>query len=194
MNAALVPEQRLPHDSLGHQEGTMTYFIQNAQAVEELSRELVAAGFSPFVATSCDALARLREALDLSAEVLTVPRDDNAMGIAAGIALAGGHPAVLLRNAGPGSSAEVIESVVAPHEVPVLLVVAIGGPDDQATGNMAMVRIGEEVLEEFGIQSVPLDPTMAVTDQVAVVRGIVCDQLRPAALLVPATVFGRTTT
>src|ERR1700756_709445 len=94
------PDHYLPHDPLGHQEGTMTYSIQNAQAVEELSRELVAAGFSPFVGTRCDALARLTEALDLAVGVLTVPRDDNAVGIAAGVALAGGYPAVLLRNSG----------------------------------------------------------------------------------------------
>lgn len=170
----------------------MTNFIQNAQAVEELSRELVTAGFSPFVTTPCECLARLREALDVSAEVLTVPRDDNAMGIAAGVALAGGHPAVLLPNSGPGSSAEVIGSVVMPNEVPVLLIVAISGQDDLAADNGGLVRISEQVLDEFGIPSVPLDPTMPAADPVAMVRGIVCDQDRPAALLLPATVFGWT--
>ncbi|HEX5113755.1 MAG TPA: hypothetical protein VFW65_01025 [Pseudonocardiaceae bacterium] len=169
----------------------MTYFIQNAQAVDELSRELVAAGFSPFVGTQCDALARLTEALDLAVGVLTVPRDDNAVGIAAGVALAGGYPAVLLRNSGPGNAAEVIGTVVAPHEVPMLLVLGIGGPADPAADNLAMVRISEQVLDEFGIESVPLDPSMPAAAQVAVVRGIVRDQLRPAALLVPTTAFGR---
>jgi sulfopyruvate decarboxylase subunit alpha len=177
----------------------MTYFIQNVHAVEELCRELVAAGFSPFVGAQCEALSSLREALDLSVGVLTVPRDDNAIGIAAGVALAGGFPAVLLRNTGPGISAEVIASVVAPHEVPMLLVVALDadsatGTDaaaNRTAGNDAMVRLSATVLAEFGIESVPLDPTARPAGQVDVVRAIVIDQLRPAALLVPAGALGR---
>ncbi|HKN95747.1 MAG TPA: hypothetical protein VJX10_01420 [Pseudonocardiaceae bacterium] len=169
----------------------MTYFIQHAQAVDELSRELVAAGFSPFVTTRCDALARLSEALDVAAGVLTVPRDDNAIGIAAGVALAGGHPAVLMSDSGPGSAAEAIGSVVAPHDVAMLFVVAVGGPADPAADDLPMVRISEQVLDEFGIASVPLDPTRPAAAPVAEVRGIVRDQFRPAALLVPAAAFGR---
>lgn len=169
----------------------MTYFIQHAQAVDELSRELVAAGFSPFVTTGCDALARLAEALDLAAGVLTVPREDNAIGIAAGIALAGGHPAVLLRDSGPGGCAAAIGSVVAPHDVAMLFVVAVGGPADPAADDLPMVRISEQVLDEFGIASVPLDPARPAAAPVAEVRAIVHDQCRSAALLVPAAAFGR---
>jgi sulfopyruvate decarboxylase subunit alpha len=174
----------------------MTYFIQNVHAVEELCRELVAAGFSPFVGAQCDALSRLHEALDLTVGVLTVPRDDNAIGIAAGVALAGGFPAVLLRNTGPGISAEVISSVVAPHEVPMLLVVALAGDGtadaaDQADADQAMIRLSGQVLAEFGIESVALDPAARPAGQVEVVRGIVIDQLRPAALLVPTDALGR---
>jgi sulfopyruvate decarboxylase TPP-binding subunit len=191
MIAALASEHLLPHDRSGLSGGDMTYFIQNAQVAEQLSRELVAAGFSPFVATRSDALSRLSEALDMTAGVLTVPRDDNAIAIAAGVSLAGGHPAVLLRNSGPGSAAEAIGSVLAPHEVAMLLVVAIGGPADPASDELAMVRISEQVLDEFGIESVPLDPTRPAAEPVAVVRDIVRDQFRPAALLVPTTEFGR---
>ena len=179
----------------------MTYFIQNVHAVDELCRELVAAGFSPFVGAQCEALSRLHEALDLTVGVLTVPRDDNALGIAAGVSLAGGFPAVLLRNTGPGISAEVLASVVAPHEVPMLLIVALDAESSadtdvdtaasRAAGNQAMVRLSAQALEEFGIESVPLDPTARPAGQVEVVRAIVIDQLRPAALLVPADALGR---
>lgn len=170
----------------------MTYFIQNVGAVEELSRGLVAAGFGPFVGGQCDALSPLHEALDLNVGVLTVPRDDNAIGIAAGVSLAGGYPAVLLRNSGPGSSAEVIASVVVPHEVPMLLIVALDhGAEGPTAENPAMVRLSEQVLDEFGIETVPLDPRTSAEGTVDVVRGIVRDQLRPAALLVPFGAFGR---
>lgn len=169
----------------------MTYFIQNAQAINELSKGLVAAGFGPFVGSPCDALAPLYEALDRDAGVLTVPRDDNAIGIAAGVALAGGRPAVLLRNSGPGGSAEIIASVVAQHEVAMLLIVALdNGAADPQAGDQVMVRLSEQVLDRFGIQTVPLDPTTRADEPIDLVRGIVCDQLRPAALLVPFQAFG----
>jgi sulfopyruvate decarboxylase TPP-binding subunit len=169
----------------------MTYFIQNVRAVEELCRELVAADFRPFIGTQCDALSPLHEALDLSVGVLTVPRDDNAVAIAAGVSLAGGYPAVLLRNSGPGNCAEAIASVVTPNEVPMLLIVALGTDADLAPGDLAMARLSEQVLDEFGIESVPLDPTAPAAVPIGTVRGIVHDRLRPAALMVPSDAFGR---
>jgi sulfopyruvate decarboxylase subunit alpha len=168
----------------------MTYFVQNVHAVEELSRELVAAGFSPFLGSPCDALAPLYEALDLSVGVLSVPRDDNAIGIAAGVALAGGYPAVLLRNCGPGSGVEAIATVVTPNDVPLLLIVALAADADLAPGDLAMNRLSEQVLADFGIESVALDPETPPAAPIAIAREIVCDRLRPAALLVPAESLG----
>jgi sulfopyruvate decarboxylase subunit alpha len=162
----------------------MANFTRNARAVEELGRELVTAGFAPFVCAPSDALSPLHEALDAIVGMLDVPRDDNAIAIAAGVSLAGGFPAVLLQNSGPGGCADVIASVIARHEVPMLLIVAIGGTGPDAS-DPAMVRLSEQVLDEFGIQSVPLDPTMPAAAQIEVVRAIVLDELRPAALLLP---------
>lgn len=170
----------------------MTYSIQNVGAVGELCTGLIAAGFTPFVGTRCDALAPLHEALARDVGVLDVPRDDNAIGIAAGMSLAGGQPAVLLRNSGPGGSAEAIATVVATHETAMLLIVALDdGPADPGVANPGMIRLSEQVLDEFGIQSVALDPTLPAAGPIGVVRGIVRDQLRPAALLVPRQVLGR---
>lgn len=168
----------------------MTYFTENIQAVRELCRELVAAGFAPFVGARCDALAPLHDALDVEVGVLTVARDDNAIGIAAGVSLAGGYPAVLLRNSGPGGAAEVITSLVAPHEVPMLLIVALGAETGPAPGDPTMIRLSEQVLDESGIQSIPLDTTVPMAERIGQVHSIVHDQLRPAALLVPE-LFGR---
>lgn len=165
----------------------MTNFVQHVSTVEELSRALIAAGFAPFVGARCDALAPLHEKLDLTVGVLTVPRDDSAIGIAAGVSLAGGYPAVLLGNTGPGGCAEVIAAVVSPHETPMLLIVPLetDSAPPRAT-DPRMARLSAHVLAEFGIDSVPLDPGSPVDEPIGAVRGIVHDELRPAALLVPA--------
>lgn len=164
----------------------MTYFVQHVRVVDELCRELVAAGFSPFIGARSADLAPLHDGLDIRVGVLTVPRDDNAIGIAAGVSLAGGFPVVLLPDSGPGATADVIASVIAPHEVPMLLVIALGA----AATNPAMIRLSEQVLDEFGIESVWLDPEARLADRIGDARAIVQEQLRPAALLVPAAAFG----
>jgi sulfopyruvate decarboxylase TPP-binding subunit len=161
----------------------VTYFERNTRTVEWLGRELVAAGFEPFVAVRCAALAPLHEALDVIVGVLTVPREDNAIGIATGAALAGGHPAVLLPDSGPGSVASVIASTVKPDPLPILLV--LGLDDDITTDRAALIRVSEHVLAEFGIDTVSFDPTTSPVDPVAQVRDIVHERQRPAALLVP---------
>lgn len=165
----------------------MTNFVQHVSTVEELSRALIAAGFAPFVGARSEALAPLHEKLDLNVGVLTVPRDDSAVGIAAGVSLAGGYPAVLLGATGAGGCAEVIASVVSPHETPMLFIVPLVTDTTFAPAmDPRTERLSGHVLGEFGIDSVSLDPETPVEESIGAVRAVVQHEHRPAALLVPA--------
>lgn len=62
----------------------MTLFAQEVDVVGELCRELIAADFGPFFGTPCAVFLPLHAALDQEAHVLTVAREDNAVGIATG--------------------------------------------------------------------------------------------------------------
>jgi sulfopyruvate decarboxylase TPP-binding subunit len=163
----------------------MTNFVQHIDAAEELCDELIAAGFTPFVSTRSDTLSALHEALDDRVGVLTVPRDDNAIGIAAGVSLAGGCPAVLLSDAGISGCADPIASLVAPHRTPLLLVISLGAPP-AIEGGPDPRRLAELLIAELGIQSVAIEPTARTAARVGLVREIVREHLRPAALLVPS--------
>jgi sulfopyruvate decarboxylase TPP-binding subunit len=165
----------------------MTNFVQNVDAAEELCDELIAAGFTPFVSTQSDTLSALHEALDERVGVLIVPRDDNAIGIAAGVSLAGGCPAVLLSDAGISGSADAIASLVTPHQTPLLLVVSLGG---DLPGGSDPKRLVELVMAELGVQTVVVDAGARPATSVRLVREIVREQSRPAALLVPLDAFG----
>jgi sulfopyruvate decarboxylase TPP-binding subunit len=165
----------------------MTNFVQNIDAAEELCDELIAAGFTPFVSTQSDTLSALHEALEERVGVLIVPRDDNAIGIAAGVSLAGGCPAVLLSDGGITGSADAIASLVTPHQTPLLLVVSLGG--DLPSGADPR-RLAELVMAELGVQTVVVDPGATPATSVRLVREIVREHLRPAALLVPLDAFG----
>jgi sulfopyruvate decarboxylase TPP-binding subunit len=165
----------------------MTNFVQNIDAAEELCDELIAAGFTPFVSTRSDTFSALHEALDERVGVLIVPRDDNAIGIAAGVSLAGGCPAVLLSDAGISGSADAIASLVTPHQTPLLLVISLGG--DLPSGADPR-RLAELVMAELGVQTVVVDAGARPATSVRLVREIVREHLRPAALLVPLDAFG----
>jgi sulfopyruvate decarboxylase subunit alpha len=167
----------------------MTNFVQNVDAAEELCDELIAAGFTPFVGTRSDTVSALHEALDDRVGVLIVPRDDNAIGIAAGVSLAGGVPAVLLSDAGVSGCSDAIASLVAPHRTPLLLVVSLGA-DPAIEGGPSPRRLAELLMAELGIQSVTIEATERMAARVKLVREIVREHLRPAALLVPLDTDG----
>jgi sulfopyruvate decarboxylase subunit alpha len=170
----------------------MTNFVQHIDMAEELCDELIAAGFTPFVSTQSDTVSPLQEALADRIGVIVVPRDDNAIGIAAGVSLAGGCPAVLLSHAGLSGCSDAIASLVAPHQTPLLLVVSLGEP--AADGGPTPRRLTELLMSELGIQSVTIEPTARTAAKVRLVREIVREHLRPAALLVPLDTDGWTST
>ena len=167
----------------------MTNFVQNIDAAEELCDELIAAGFTPFVSTQSDTMSALHEALDDRVGVLIVPRDDNAIGIAAGMSLAGGCPAVLLSDAGVSGCSDAIASLVSPHRTPLLLVVSLG-EEPAVEGGSNPRRLTELLMSELGIQSVTIDASAGMAARVKLVREIVREHLRPAALLVPLDTDG----
>src|SRR5260364_366901 len=73
-----------------------------------LAQALVEKGFGPFFGTPCGILAPLYSILETEFGLHTIPREDNAIGIAAGTAMAGRRPVVLMQNSGLGQSVNAI--------------------------------------------------------------------------------------
>lgn len=146
--------------------------------------------FSPFLGTPCGILAPLYAELDRHAGLLTVAREDNAAGVAAGCALAGRRPVVLMQNSGLGQSVNALASLTVPYRLPLLLVVGMRGIEPDLTEeNRVMGRITETVLHGCGIPGVRLDEEKFL-EQAAWGRTVVAGQRVPAALLVPPAFFG----
>src|SRR3712207_8855986 len=74
----------------------------------DLCAALVEAGFGPYFGTPCGILAPLYAAVERRPGLLTVAREDNAVGIAAGASLAGRYPVVLMQNSGLGQSVNAL--------------------------------------------------------------------------------------
>jgi sulfopyruvate decarboxylase subunit alpha len=152
---------------------------------DRVAGALADAGFAPFFGTPCGILAPLYAALP---GLLTVAREDNAVGVAAGAALAGHAPAVLMQNSGLGQSVNALASLVVPYRIPMLLVVSLrGAAGDPTPENQVMGRLTEPLLAGLGVPAEMLAPG-GVEDQVARLRQVVRDG--PAALLVPPSALG----
>jgi sulfopyruvate decarboxylase subunit alpha len=155
----------------------------------ELASELVDGGFGPFLSTPCGILARLHDAIGERTDLLTVAREDNAVGIAAGAELAGRCPVVMMQNSGFAQSVNAIASLVLPYRLAILFVISLRGVDQDTTQeNLVMGRLTVPMLDGLGIEFRMLD-----RDPKGIVswtRKVTADQRRSAALLVPPAAFG----
>ncbi|QKV93102.1 sulfopyruvate decarboxylase subunit alpha [Streptomyces sp. NA02950] len=155
-----------------------------------LSAYLADKGFGPFFGTPCGILAPLYQRVEDEFGLRTVPREDNAVGVAAGAAMAGQSPVVMMQNSGLGQSVNALASLVVPYEIPLLLIVSLRGIlPDTTPENTVMGRLTEPLLSDLGIPAERLQADM-LTAQVDRAHEIIHEQRRPAALLVPPSLFG----
>src|SRR5260363_117576 len=143
-----------------------------------------------FFGTPCGILAPLYSILETEFGLHTIPREDNAIGIAAGTAMAGRRPVVLMQNSGLGQSVNAIASFIVPYQISILLIVSLRGiAPDQTSENAVMGHLTEPLLDSCGIQSVRLEASQ-LTAQVNWVQHIIYEQCQSVALLVPPSIFG----
>jgi sulfopyruvate decarboxylase subunit alpha len=169
-----------------HSEG-----IATAAPAAEIAADLIAEGFGPYFGTPCGVLGPLYEVLQRRAGLLTVPREDNAVGIAVGAALAGRHPVVLMQNSGLGQSVNAIASLVTPYRIPLLFVVSLRGVEPDTTQeNATMGRLTEPLLAALDVPTALLQSGHGLAAEIRWARRMVRDTRTAAALLVPPVLFG----
>lgn len=157
-----------------------------AQAYEALRTH----GLGPYLATPDGILAPLLDLLAATEDYRVISREENAVAIAAGVALAGGVATVLLQNSGLGLSLNALASLVRPYELPLLLVISQRGIAPDATPeNLPMGALTPLLLAGLGIESAMLDAE-STSAQVARAAHATQIERRPYALLVPPTLFG----
>lgn len=158
---------------------------------DELADELVGRGFGPFFQTPCGVLAPLCTAVEARAGLLVVPREDTMVGMAAGAALGGASPAVLMQNSGFGQSVNALASLVVPYRIPMLLVVSLRGlPPDTTAENAAMGRLTAPILTGLGMHHQRLEGRNGLRELVEQAATVVRDKREPAAVLVGPDAFG----
>jgi sulfopyruvate decarboxylase TPP-binding subunit len=112
-----------------------------------LARTLLAGRSGPFLGTPCGVLAPLYRELDAACGVRTIAREDSAVGVAAGAALAGQQPVVLMQNSGFGQSVNAFASLVMPCRLDVVTVISVRGiAPDNTEENSAMGTLTPAIL------------------------------------------------
>ncbi len=158
--------------------------MNGAAAAAAVGEALVEHGMGPYFATPCGVLAPLLAALQERHDYHLVAREDNAVAMAAGTALAGRSATVLMQNSGFGQSVNVLASLVVPYRIPILLIVSMRGtPPDPTPENLAMGRLTGSILDGLGLEHSYLHAVTA-HEQIRAARRAVTAEHRSCALLV----------
>jgi phosphonopyruvate decarboxylase len=154
-----------------------------ALAGDELARELRARGFDFFTGVPCSLVATLIAALEPCGYVAET-REDAALGLAAGAALAGRLPVVIMQNSGFGVSLNALGSLQQIYELPCLLVITWRGYEGKdAPEHLVMGRAMPAILDAMAIPWRELDARGAAAD-VAWARARLEEKAGPVALVV----------
>jgi len=152
---------------------------------EELASALRAHGFDFFTGVPCSLVASLIVALEPHGYVAET-REDAALGLAAGAALAGRRPLVLMQNSGFGVSLNAIGSLQDIYALPCLLVVTWRGYEgNDAPEHLVMGEAMPAIFDAMHIPWRALGTDAAAADaDVAWARARLDEKSGPVALVV----------
>jgi sulfopyruvate decarboxylase alpha subunit len=119
-------------------------------------------------------------------QTLQATREEEAIGIAAGLYLGGARPVLLMQSSGVGNTLNAIGSLLMAYQVPALLVISMRG--DAGEWNSAQVPMGRAVapvLDAFGIQHLSIDRDEDARATVLSLASLAFGTRLPAACLLP---------
>lgn len=160
------------------------------QVASDLVRELDSAGVSDYLYTPCGILAPLLAELTSGATraaASAVSREDTAVALAAGMALGGKRPAVVMQNSGFGNCVNVIASLIVPYTIPVTFVISLRGTGcDDTVENRGMGLLTEPILQGLSI------PYSVISEPRDMAKRSFLPPSGPAALLISPSLLGWT--
>jgi sulfopyruvate decarboxylase subunit alpha len=113
-------------------------------------------------------------------------REEEAFGIAAGVYLGGGRPAVMLQSSGLGNSVNALASLLLPYQIPVLVVVSMrGGAGEWNAAQMPMGRALAPILDALGVTHVTAESPETTEATVAGLGRTVFGTRQAGACLLP---------
>ena len=113
-------------------------------------------------------------------------REEEAVGIAAGLHLGGARPALLMQSSGVGNALNAVGSLLVAYQIPVVMVVSMRG--DPGEWNWAQVPMGRAVvpvLDALGVQHLSIERGDESRDIVLALANLAFGTRVPVACLLP---------
>jgi sulfopyruvate decarboxylase subunit alpha len=121
---------------------------------------------------------------DLRATLAT--REEEALGIAAGLYFGGARPALMMQSSGLGNALNALGSLLIAYQVPVLFIISMRG--DAGEWNGAQVPMGRAVvpiLDAFGVPHRIIDRPESAEEMVRTAVELAAAACHPVACLLP---------
>lgn len=155
---------------------------------DDLLSILAQAGVTDFFGVPCSWLSGLFSQLERSPErYVGASVEGEAVGMLAGAYLAGGYGCALLQNSGLGNVVNPVTSLLAPYQLPGLLIVSWRGQPGlkDAAHHQLMGEQTHRLLELMGVEAMTLEPDRFDPAQLKALIAASKAQRRPVALVVP---------
>jgi sulfopyruvate decarboxylase alpha subunit len=116
----------------------------------------------------------------------TATREEEALGIAAGLYLGGTRPAVMMQSSGLGNSLNVLTSLLIPYRIPALMLISMRGEAGEWNpAQMPMGRAVRPIFDALEILYVTIDRPEDAAPAIESTGRRAFDARRPAACLLP---------
>lgn len=161
----------------------MTALPAFARAVCEGLRD---AGIRHVVYVPDNPLAHVIRGLEGVVTTVLATREEEAVGVAAGLYLGGAQPVVMMQSSGLGNAVNALASLLIPYQIPLLLLVSMrGDPGEWNSAQVPMGRATEPVLEALGIPRARADRLETMAETVRLAGRLAFDTRTPVACLLP---------
>jgi sulfopyruvate decarboxylase alpha subunit len=113
-------------------------------------------------------------------------REEEAVGIAAGLYLGGERPVLMMQSSGLGNALNGVASLLIAYQIPVLLLVSMRG--DPGEWNWAQVPLGRAIapiLGTLGIQHLCVERAEQAAETICACAALAFGTRHPAAVLLP---------
>jgi sulfopyruvate decarboxylase alpha subunit len=134
-------------------------------------------------------LSHILRALELKGPgflTISATREEEAIGVAAGLYLGGARPTVMMQSSGLGNALNAIGSLLVAYQIPALLIMSMRG--DPGEWNWAQVPFGRAVrpiLDSLGIQYTVVEQSEGAKQAVELAGSLAFSTRFPAACLLP---------
>jgi sulfopyruvate decarboxylase alpha subunit len=130
------------------------------------------AGIDVVLSLPCNMLSGIMDEITLrNIKHVPVCREEEGIGIAAGVVLAGKRPMILMQNSGLGNCVNALMSLTTLYEMPLLILMSHrGGEGEQISAQMPMGGIAPSLLDTMKIDHKSISGSEALDSLVADIK------------------------